>query len=64
LAGLLDDAQICGICSLAGRVMSGERKHRSRSHTPRTLTTNGSRLNLLACKMGLALIGFNRMPVA
>jgi len=28
------------------------------------LTTNASRLNLLAEKMGVALVGFNGMPVA
>ena len=64
LAGLLDHAPVCGICSLAGRIVSGEGKHRSRSQTPRTLTTDDSRLNLLTGKMGVSLVGFNRMPVA
>ena len=48
LAGLLDHPPIRDVCSLAGRIASGERKHRSRPQTPRTLTTNDSRLNLLA----------------
>ena len=64
LAGLLDDPPVRDVCSLAGRITSGERKHRSRSRTPQTLTTNDSRLNLLARKMGVSLVGFNRMPVA
>ena len=64
LAGLLDHAPICDVCSLAGRIASGERKHRSRSQTPRTLTTNDPRLNLLTEIMGVALVGFNGMPVA
>ena len=63
LAGLLDHPPERDVCSLAGRIVSGERKHRSRSWTPRTLTTNDSRLNLLAGKMGVSLVGFNRMPV-
>ncbi|HEX9536003.1 MAG TPA: hypothetical protein VF924_11060 [Stellaceae bacterium] len=64
LAGLLDDPPVRDVCSLAGQIASGERKHCSRSQTPRTLTTNASRLNLLAEKMGVALVGFNGMPVA
>ena len=64
LAGLLDHASVCDDCRLAGRIVFGERKHRSRSQTPRPLTTNDSRLNLLTREMGVALVGFNRMPVA
>jgi hypothetical protein len=47
LAGLLDHPPERDVCSLAGRIVSGERKHRSRSKTPWPLTTNDSRLNLL-----------------
>ncbi len=64
LAGLLDDPPVRDVCSLAGQIASGERKHCSRSQTLRTLTTNALRLNLLAEKMGVALVGFNGMPVA
>jgi hypothetical protein len=64
LAGLLDNPPVRDICSLAGQIASGEGKHCSRSQTARTLTTNASRLNLLAEKMGVALVGFNGMPVA
>jgi hypothetical protein len=64
LAGLLNDPPVRDICSPAGQIASGERKHCGRSQTPRTLTTNASRLNLLAEKMGVALVGFNGMPVA
>ena len=64
LAGLLDHPPERDVCSLAGRIVSGERKHRSRSQTPRTLTTNDPRLNLLTEIMGVALVGFNGMPVA
>jgi hypothetical protein len=31
LAGLLDDPPVRDVCSLASRIVSGERKHRSRS---------------------------------
>src|SRR5205814_9179212 len=58
-AGLLDDAPVCDVRSLAGRIVSGERKHRSRSQTPRTLTTNDSRLKPAQRKMGVSLVGFN-----
>jgi hypothetical protein len=44
LAGLLDDPPVSDVCSLAGRIVSAERKHRNRSLTPRPLTTNHSRL--------------------
>jgi hypothetical protein len=64
LAGLLNDPPVREVCSLSGRIASGERKHHSRSRTPRTLTINDSRLNLFAGKMGVSLVGFNRIPVA
>src|SRR5277367_2124710 len=64
LAGLFDDPPVRDVCSLAGRIVSGEGKHRSRSQTPRPLTTNDSRLNLLRGKMGVSLVGFNGMPVS
>jgi hypothetical protein len=64
LAGLLNDPPVRDVCSLAGQTASAERKHCGRSQTPRTLTINDSRLNLVAGKMGLSLVGFNRMPVA